>query len=159
MTRPPPKSARFVQVRDLLEQAAQFHGRMAEFYHGLSDRAPKERVKLLLDYMSTHEKNLHDSLEDFDEEASEGVMDTWVDRDHCDRIVHACENLPAAPELSIDGVTTLAMRVDETLIGFYDELARKAEGEDVRTVFRNLVAQEQAELRRLARDALMVGDF
>jgi rubrerythrin len=159
MTKPPPKSARYVQVRDLLEQAAQFHGRMAEFYHRLSDHAGKERVKLLLDYMSTHEKNLQNSLDDFDEEASEGVLDTWVDRDHCDRIIHACENLPAEPELSIDGVTRLAMRVDESLIRFYDELARKAEGEDVREVFRNLVAQEQAELRRLARDALMVGDF
>jgi rubrerythrin len=159
MTRPPPKSARYVQVRELLEQAAQFHGRMAEFYHGLSDRARKDRVKLLLDYMSTHEKNLRDSLDDFDDEASEGVLNTWVDRDHCDRIVHACENLPAPPELSIDGVTTLAMHVDATLIRFYEELARKADVEDVRAVFRNLVAQEQAELRRLARDALMVGDF
>ena len=29
------------------------------------ERAVKVRVRLLLDYISTHEKNLHDSLEDF----------------------------------------------------------------------------------------------
>jgi rubrerythrin len=154
MNKTPPKSARYVQVRDLLEQAADFHGKMAEFYHGLSERADKVRVRLLLDYVSTHEKNLHDSLEEFDDEASQGILDTWVDRDHCDRIVRACERLPAAPDLSIDGVTRLAMEVDTSLVGFYDELARKAESEPVREVFRNLVAQEQAELRRLARQAL-----
>lgn len=159
MTIPPPKSARYVQVRDLLEQAAQFHGRMAEFYHGLAGHAAQQRVKLLLDYMSTHERNLEESLDAFDEGAAAGILDTWVDRDHCDRIVHACENLPAPPELSLDGVSRLAMDVDETLVKFYQELARKAEPEDVREVFRNLVSMEQAELRRLARNALTAGDF
>ena len=150
---------RFVQVRDLLEQAAAFHGRMSDFYHGLSEKADQVRVKLLLDYMSTHESNLRDSLEAYDEQASDGILGTWVDRDYCDGIVHACDQLPGAPPLDIDGVTRLAMKVDADLIGYYDELAHKADSESVREVFRNLVAQEQSELRRLARDALAASDF
>ncbi len=47
--------------------------------------------------MSTHETNLNDSLDVFDEDASEGVLKTWIDRDCCDRIVHACENMPRPP--------------------------------------------------------------
>ena len=159
MTHIAPTTDRFVQVRDLLEQAAAFHGRMSEFYHGLSEKADQVRVKLLLDYMSTHERNLRDSLEAYDADASGGILDTWVDRDYCDRIVHACDQLPGEPPLDFDGVTRLAMKVDADLIGYYDELAHKAETESVREVFRNLVAQEQAELRRLARQALTATDF
>ena len=98
----PAETARYVQVGDLLEQAAEFHGRMSDFYHRLSDKVERGRVRLLLDYMSTHEKNLRDSLEDYDDEASAGILNTWVDRDYCDRIVHACEQLPGEPELDVD---------------------------------------------------------
>ena len=70
MTESPNTSARYVQVRDLLEQAARFHADLAAFYHRLPGEAGQQRVKLLLDYMSTHEANLKDSLDTFDEEAS-----------------------------------------------------------------------------------------
>ncbi len=155
----PAETARYVQVRDLLEQAAEFHGRMADFYHRLSDKVEKGRVRLLLDYMSSHERNLRDSLEDYDDEASAGILNTWVDRDYCDRIVHACEQLPGEPELDVDGVTRLAMRVDSDLMAYYAELARRAESDKVREVFCNLVFMEQSELRRLARNALSAADF
>jgi hypothetical protein len=159
MTETLKKSARYVQVRDLLEQAARFHGDLAGFYHGLAGQAGQQRVKLLLDYMSTHEANLRDSLEAFDDEASEGVLNTWVDRDYCDRIVHACENMPRPPALEVEPVIHLAMTVDESLTRFYEELARKTDVESVREVFRNLVSMEQTELRRLALNALTAQDF
>ena len=46
MTESPNKSARYVQVRDLLEQAARFHGDLAGFYHRLAGEAGQQRVKL-----------------------------------------------------------------------------------------------------------------
>jgi rubrerythrin len=159
MTETPKKSERYVQVRDLLEQAARFHGDLAGFYHRLAGEAGQERVKLLLDYMSTHETNLKDSLDVFDEEASEGVLNTWIDRDYCDRIVHACENMPQPPALDVENVIHLAMTVDDSLIRFYEELERKTDVESVREVFRNLVSMEQTELRRLALNALTAQDF
>ena len=159
MTETPKKSERYVQVRDLLEQAARFHGDLAGFYHRLAGEAGQQRVKLLLDYMSTHETNLKDSLDVFDEEASEGVLNTWIDRDYCDRIVHACENMPQPPALDVENVIHLAMTVDDSLIRFYEELERKTDVESVREVFRNLVSMEQTELRRLALNALTAQDF
>ena len=159
MTETPKKSERYVQVRDLLEQAARFHGDLAGFYHRLAGEAGQERVKLLLDYMSTHETNLKDSLDVFDEEASEGVLNTWIDRDYCDRIVHACENMPQPPALDVENVIHLAMTVDDSLIRFYEDLERKTDVESVREVFRNLVSMEQTELRRLALNALTAQDF
>lgn len=159
MTEPPRKSERYVQVRDLLEQAARFHGDLAAFYHRLAGEAGQQRVKLLLDYMSTHEANLKASLDTFDEEASEGVLNTWIDRDYCDRIVHACENMPEPPALEVEDVIHLAMTVDESLTRFYEELEQKTDVDSVREVFRNLVSMEQAELRRLAVNALTARDF
>ena len=47
MTESPNKSARYVQVRDLLEQAARFHGDLAGFYHRLAGEAVQQRRPLV----------------------------------------------------------------------------------------------------------------
>ena len=111
--------------------------------------------------MSTHETNLNDSLDVFDEEASEGVLKTWIDRDCCDRIVHACENMPRPPApgprppaLGVENVIHLVMTVDDSLTRLHAELQRGTHVESVREVFRNLVSMEPTELRRLALNGL-----
>ena len=155
----PANLPRFVQVRDLLDQVRDFHGQLAGYYHGLSDRAAMARVSLLLDYMSSHEKNLQASLAAFEEGASRQVMDTWVDGRHCEEIIATCKQTPLAPDLSVDGVTQVALDVDACLTHFYQEVATKAETESVREVFGNLISMEQSELRTLARNALLATDF
>ena len=104
--------------------------------------------------MSTHETNLNDSLDVFDEDASEGVLKTWIDRDCCDRIVHACENMPRPPALGVENVIHLVMTVDDSLTRLHAELQRGTHVESVREVFRNLVSMEPTELRRLALNGL-----
>ena len=159
MTPSKESSARFVQVRDLLDQVRDFHGQLAGYYDGLSDHADMTRVKLLLDYISSHERNLQASLAAYEESASRQVMETWVDCRHAEEILATCEHTPLSPELSVDGVTRVAMDVDACLMRFYEEVAGQAETDAVRDVFRNLIAVEQGELRRLARNALAVTDL
>ena len=151
--------SRFNQVRDLLKQVRDFHGQLAKYYKGLSDQAAKARVRLLLDYMGSHESNLQACLGSFEETVSAGILDTWVDCRHCDEIIATCEQTPIDPDLSIDGVTKVAMDVDACLIHFYEEVAKKSDSESVRELFLNMISLEQGELRKLARNALSVMDI
>ncbi len=159
MPRSSGNTSRYVQVRDLLKQVRDFHGQMAGYFEGLSTQAEKARVRLLLEYMSSHETNLQSSLAAFDEDASRAVLDTWVDCRHCEEIIATCEQTPIEPKLSVEGVAQVAMDVDACLLHFYEEVAKKANSESVREVFRNMISMEQAELRQLARNALSAMDF
>lgn len=150
---------RFTQVRNMLDQVREFHGQLAEYYSQLSDTAAQHRVKLLLDHMSSHEKHLQSSLAAYEEDASQQVMNTYVDCIYCDEILATCEQTPIAPQTDVDGVIKVAMDVDNCLLRFYREVAENADSETVREVFRNLIDSEEAELRKLALNALAAVDM
>ena len=150
---------RYAQIRDILDQVRDFHGQLADYYSGLSDKATKQRVKLLLDHMSSHERNLQQGLAAYEDDASRQVMDTWVDCSHREEILATCEQTPIAPKTSVDSVTRVAMDVDRCLLRFYHDVAGNAESETVREVFRNLIDMEEAELRKLAFGALQAIDI
>ena len=150
---------RFTQVRNMLDQIRDFHGQLAEYYAQLSGETGQQRVKMLLDHMSGHERDLQSSLAAYEDGASRQVMDTWVDCSHCDEIIATCKETPIAPETSVDGVIGVAMDVDRCLLHFYREAAEKAETETVRDVFKNFIEMEEAELRKLALNALQAADM
>ena len=143
----------------MLDQIRDFHGQLAEYYAQLSDETGQQRVKMLLDHMSGHEQDLQSSLAAYEDGASRQVMDTWVDCSQCDEIIATCKQTPIAPETSIDGVIGVAMDVDRCLLHFYREAAEKAETESVRDVFKNFIEMEEAELRKLALNALQAADM
>jgi len=145
---------RKTQVRSMLDQVREFRGQLDEYYSRLSDTATQQRVKMLLDYMASHERNLQKSMAEYEESASRYVMDTYVDCKYCDEILATCQRTPIAPEMSLDGVVKVAMDVDHCLLRFYREVAGNTESEVVREVFRNLIDAEEAELRKLALNAL-----
>lgn len=149
---------RYAQIRNMLDQVREFHGQLAEYYGSLSAKADQRRVAMLLDYLSSHERNLQEGLAQFEEEASRQVLDSWVDCSHMERMIATCAPSAVTPDMSVDGVTSVAMDVDECLMHCYQEIAEEAESDSVRDVFKNLIAMEQAELRKLARNALGAAD-
>ena len=149
---------RYMQVKNMLDQIRDFHGQLAEYYNQVSNSAGQQRIKMLLDHMSKHEKDLQEGLRSYEETASQGTMDTYVDCEYCNEILVTCKQTPIAPETSVEGVIKVAMDVDNCLMRFFREAAQQAETESVREVFRNLVEMEEAELRKLALNALQVAD-
>lgn len=150
---------RYAQVREMLDQVRDFHGQLAEYYHQLSESTDRQRVKLLLDHLSGHEQQLQDSLRSYEEDASEQVMNTWVDCKYCNEVLATCEQMPIGSETSVESVAQATMDIDRCLVRFYREVAEKVESEKVRDVFQNLVEMEENELRKLALSALQVGDM
>jgi rubrerythrin len=150
---------RYSQVKDMLEQVRDVHGQLVLYYDRLSKEAEQRRVKMLLDHMSKHEQDLQDGLRAYEETATQGVMDTYVDCKYCDEILVTCKQTPIAPETSVEGVIRVAMDIDNCLLRFFRESAEHAETERVRDVFKNLVDMEESELRKLAMNALLAMDY
>ncbi len=68
---------RFEQTKDILEHTQQFYKLIADYYHLMSDQTHKPRIKMLLDYLSRHEKHLEKTLSEYEDSASEQVLNTW----------------------------------------------------------------------------------
>jgi rubrerythrin len=143
----------------MFKHVGEFHGELADYYEELSDSADQARVKMLLDHLGSHERHLKESLDAYEGDTTRHVMDAFVDCVGCDEILITCRQTPVTPEMSVEGVIRVAMDVDRCLQHFYREVADKAESETVRDVFRNLIDQEESELRRLALDAMGVEEM
>ena len=149
---------RYLQVKNMLDQIHDFHGQLAEYYNQVSNSTEQQRIKMLLEHMSKHEQDLQEGLRAYEETAPQGAMNTYVDCEYCNEILVTCKQTLIAPETSVEGVMRVAMDVDNCLMRFFREAAQQAETESVREIFRNLVEMEEAELRKLALNALQVAD-
>jgi len=142
------------QTRDVLEQARTFHRRLSKFYEDLKDSVQKERTRVLLDYMSRHERYLADSLEVFEEEVSDNVLDTYFNYSSGSATVSCFADFEIKPEMDASDVIKAAMHFDSCLIGFYKEMAERTVSEKIREIFENLLEMEKNEQVELSKRAL-----
>ena len=150
---------RFEQATDVLEYARTVHQRLSEFYKNLGEQAEKERVKMLCDYMSRHEKHLEEAIADYEEEASDSVRKTWFQFAPNEGMIETLRRFQASPDLSVEQVVRFAMEIDDCLIDYYRTMAESADTDEVKEVFDNLVSLEQHEKVRVARNSLRLEDL
>ena len=144
----------YKRTKDLLDRARLFHKRLGELYKRLETVSKQEQVKMLLDYMSRHEKHLTESLSKYEEEASRRVMDYWYKYTPNNKSCENLENIELRPDMTIDDVISLAMRMDECLVELYRSVAENAESEEVKEIFNSLLEMEKQEKVELLRNAL-----
>jgi rubrerythrin len=151
----------FETTKDVLDHAREFHRQLGEFYSGLSSKSAKQRVKMLLDFMSDHEKHLEDTMARYEEEVSQKILNTWFQYSPSKEILTACKeiNLEGKENLTVDDVIEIAVKLTQCLIDLYKEMAKNSECEDVRAVFNNLMEMERHFELQLVRDAQELKDL
>lgn len=150
---------RFKQTKDVLDYVRTFHSQLSKYYESLSQIAEKERVKMLLDYLSRHEKHLAENLAEYENDAAKKILNTWF-RFIPKNIPPDCfENNKLKPNISVDDVISIALHFDDCLIELYKVMAEEAEIEELKDLFNNLLEMEKQEEKILARDALWLKDL
>ena len=147
----------FDQTKDVLKQARKFHHKLSEFYEDLKDSTDKERTRALLDYLSRHEKYLEDCLEEFQQDVSRNVLDSYFQYGSDASNLSGISEFEIKDEMSVEDVVAAAMYFDACLIKFYREIAQKARSDKVREVFENLLVMEEHEQIELSKTALELG--
>ena len=143
----------FQQTRDVLENSIDFHMRTSSLYAELSEKTIDPRAKLLLNYMSIHEKELMDNQKQFNKNASKKVMDTWLQFTPEQSNQSFFNDLSLSESFSIRDVTGLGFEIDNYLETLYLALEGEADCEDVIDLFhtiRNIELQEKKELSKAA---------
>lgn len=151
----------FEQVKDVLDHGRQLHADLRGFYDSLNERGQQARVKMLLDYLSRHERHLEDTVARFEGESKKHVLDTWMQYapsiDVSKMIDAQTGNVHG--DMSVEEVVRLAIQFDDALVELYREAAEEADVSRVKDVFRNLVELESHEKLKMVRDTLMFGDM
>lgn len=143
----------YTKVRDVLEKAREFHQQLTEFYDRLSDRAERDRVEMLLDYMSRHEEGFEEAFDDYTDEGAEKLLETWMQYGPEEDTLDVPDPGELDADMDVDDVVATALDLDDALVRFYEEVAERAKSSDVRDLFRKLREQQESEKAKLKRAA------
>jgi rubrerythrin len=140
-----------IQVRDAFDLARQFHQNLSEFYAGLAGQTERTRVKLLLDWLSRHEANLQTCLQRYEDDRSHDVLDTWMEYAPEASPFEGLDALTEQADLSVDAVADLAIKLDDALVTFYQDLVEHVESPEVRKLFETLLTMARHDEQDLKR--------
>ncbi len=137
------------RTRDVLDKARAFHRELSAFYRRMEDRADRERVKLLLDYLSGHERKMEERLAQFEETAARRILDTWYKYAPGDEIREALKLVRVEEGMTAPEIICMALRLDENLLRLYRRAAELAPAEPVRQLFQGLYEEGKKERAHL----------
>lgn len=151
------------QTHSVIDRVREFHQQVGDYYERLANATQKIRVRLLLQYMSDHERRLADALTDYEDSAPEAILNTWLQNcegeGQLDAVRHQLREARVDPSLDADAVVEMGIKFSNLLLAVYRDLAETAEPDAVRDVFQNLVSMEENAQHRFACDAGRFNDL
>jgi hypothetical protein len=106
----------FKPIKEFLAYVEECHIALADLYLRLSLEATDKKVKLLLDFMRNKEQLSFFYLHEYAEQAPMSLLETWLDNVFDQSFTMKCQQMKVQPDLAIDDVVELAMKLDVQLI-------------------------------------------
>ncbi len=144
------KLRKFEQVKDVLEYGKDLHKALKALAEKMENQEQKAHVQLLLDYLKRHEDELADSLEEFEQETQQHILDIWLPYPPDPQIERKLQSLAVRPNMSLEEIVKIVMDFEDALIELYKESLNEIDDPHVQEVLQNLVQLEDMEKRRLA---------
>ncbi|WP_027177797.1 hypothetical protein [Maridesulfovibrio bastinii] len=143
-------------AKDVIEQTKAFHHKLSSFYKNLAESVEKERVKLVLEYMSRHQENIACIMADYESEVSERVLNTWM--------MFAAKECDLSPffdaelkeDMTAQEAIEVAIKVDGCILDTYKAMLGREVPDDVSSVFEDLLKLEEREKIKMAKAALNI---
>lgn len=149
----------FEQVKDVLVYGIEIHAQLRSLYDRLGAESDQARVKMLLDYLSRHERVRADAMKRFGQEPNGQSLNVWLQYAPTVEIEKLLKDCALKPDMSVDDVVRTALAFDNALIEIYKEASREAQDTHAKALLDNLVAMEEQERQRFVRDAEWLQDL
>lgn len=146
-------------VKDVVDHSRRLHQQISQLYQDIKQEQSQERVKMLLDYLQRHEDHLEESLDKFEKDKSQKVLDSWFQYAPDQDISAVLEQIEITDHMSVDEVILMALKLDDYFIDLYEGMVEHSSSSAVKSVFQNLLDMEQQEKIRTARTALNMSDM
>lgn len=141
------------QVKDFLDYGRGLHGEIQAFYDSLNEHTDKERLKMLLGYLSRHEQHMEESLHRFEQVTRKEILDVWLSHAPRVSIQDMVGQCGVAERMGLDDVVDMALKFDAAMIKLYRDVAEHANDAQVKGVFQNIVSMEESDTNKLLCDA------
>lgn len=142
----------FKQTRDVIEKARAFHSDLGAFYHRLEAVVEREKVKMVLDWLATHEERMERKLAEVESSAAKGVLDAWYQFPPDATVKEAIGRIEIRPDMRAQDVICLALHLDENLLRLYKSAAEASQAREVRGIFESLLEEGKKEREKLVLD-------
>ncbi|MDB4279750.1 hypothetical protein N9865_02855 [Paraglaciecola sp.] len=141
---------RFEKARDAVKHAQSFHIQLCQFYKYLNNLENTQKVKLLLEYMIQHEKDLAESLDHYEKNTSSGVLDTWLQYANDQSILKIPKKEALPSKSSIEDIIKLSITFSDELIEVYAQVAEQVDDVKLKEIFTHLANMQSQEKRKLS---------
>ncbi len=141
-------------LRDVLHWTKGFHQHLSQCLSHCAENNINERARMILAYLSDHEKHLTDVVNGFEKSGEEHALNTWfyeyvqkhpiVQHVHCDK-----------PFAELDATQIMAVIVEQhqQVIELYRDLASRADIPSSRELLEGLSSLEEHEMMRMSQSA------
>jgi rubrerythrin len=147
------------KTRDVLDQIVCFHKNASGFLHLLGDQSPKERIRLVLDYISRHERHVQEVLQDYEEEVTDDVLQSPFQEPPDIDFYQCIENVKLNEDLSVDDLIGFACMLDDCVIAHYQKVAECTENPTIQEIFNELLEMENREKLRMVKQSMRLIDL
>lgn len=144
-------------ARNLLDNVRQFHQQVADYCQRVALHQ-NERIRMLLEYIGRHEQHLAEATAAYQQDGLDKVLNTWF-RNVPTQLASAKDIDTLGNHPSVDDVINWVVRLDDSVINYYQSLAEEAEIPEMRTALTNLLAMESREKLKTVRSALRINDL
>ena len=147
------------QVKEFVSFGKNLHAEVHKLYEKLNEREPRERVRMLLDFLSRHEQHMQEALARFEKSSRSGILEAWLEYSpglDVDEAMRKCA-MPDHP--GTDDLVKIALEFDDTLVRLYREVAEKVHDQKTKELFVNLLHLEEQEKIQITRAAMSLWDM
>jgi energy-converting hydrogenase A subunit M len=139
----------FKPIKEFLAYIEECHIALADLYLRLSLETTDKKVKLLLDFMRNKEQLSFFHLHEYAEQAPMSLLETWLDNVFDHSFTMKCQQMKMHPDLAIDDVVKLAMKLDVQLIELVQTAAYNTPTIEAEIALEILSNQEEEALHQV----------
>jgi len=143
-------------VEEIVDFLETYHQQLHNYFLKYRNTVNSERLQMLLDYISRHEKNIQRVLETIQEKDRDIILKTWIQFVPFTETILPEEQLPNRKQ-NIDSIMQQVFELDDNLIRFYDKMIRQTGiPGPVKGFFQHLITLEETQKTQVAKAAQQI---
>lgn len=147
-------------LKDVLHWTKEFHQHLSQCLAHCADQNTDDRARMMLGYLSEHEKTLTDVVSGFERSGDEHALNTWCYEylEHHPITQHAHCDSPFA-ELDAKQIIEVIVDQHQQVIELYRYLASRADIPSVKELVESLQSLEEHEVMRMVQSSNRLSDI
>lgn len=143
-------------VEEIVDFLETYHQQLHDYFLKYRNTVNSNRLQMLLDYISRHEKNIQEVLETIQEKDRDIILKTWIQFVPFTETILPKEQLTDQKQ-NIDSIIQQVFELDDNLIRFYDKMIRQTGiPGPVKEFFQHLITLEEKQKTQVAKAAQQI---